>query len=247
MDLNDLIDNSSGSGKKKMLMIILICSVLVIFTVICLTFFMGKPEEVSDPIVEVDPMAEIPKETIEPEKEVKQEEVVTLLKARVVGVTDLSTIFRYEVSVGNGDNVTLTTVEANTQTEFINLETKKSMLPSEIVDGDTIILYSTGNYNVGDLSAKLIGVGDDTSYRFATIVDIESDEERNYTYSLSNTTDKLYVPKGCSVYSFHSGDQIRDMVLLHEGNNILYKYLPEFEITENGNIYTCYDMIAFDK
>ena len=31
---------------------------------------MGKPKEVSDPIVEVDPMAEIPKETIEPEKEV---------------------------------------------------------------------------------------------------------------------------------------------------------------------------------
>ena len=25
------------------------------------------------------------------------------------------------------------------------------------------------------------------------------------------------------------------------------KYLPEFEITENGNTYTCYDMIAFDK
>lgn len=213
---------------------------LVIFIV-----YLCLPNKVIDePIVEDIGVEEFIEEEIEEEvKEVEQDETVNLLKAFITDKRNLSYKYIYEILVGTGEAQTSSLVTADKNTVFLDLNTKKIINPEDVGVGETIILYATGKYTASNLTAAVICKGNDTSYRFATLNKYEGSME-DCKLTLMNSGDVLLVNSNTNIINGLSGGTIVGLAELSTNMKLLYKYSPDFEITDKGNIYTCTEIIV---
>lgn len=233
-----------NNDRKKLIIfgIIAVCIILII----CVLFFLSNNTE-DKPLVD-DVKVESPNsetKPIEQKEEIKQVEVVGLSKVKVISVSDLSTVFVIKVQSGLGENVKEVSVNADINTIFYNLNTKETMSPNELKEGDSIMLYSSGNSTTGLLKAHLICLGDDTTFRYGVIESIEGSKETGFICKLSNTEDTLKVENSTSIVGGYLNTSIPSMGVVSKGSKILYKYNPEFEITSTGNIYNCTEVVVF--
>lgn len=242
MNLNNKL-NSIDFKDKKVYISIIIMLVLMIILILCFVF-LKKPEEA--PIV--DSVKNTPEITVEDEpliediEEVPQDTTVSIFKAYINHIRDLSVRIEYDIKVGVGDSAVDSVVVANGNTVFYNLETQKIVVPNNIVEGSNVVLYATGNYNAGNLIANAICLGEDASYRYGELNNIEN-QENYYLWNINNTSDRLYVNSDCKVIDGYTGSEILNKGIIEPNSKILYKYEPEYDITDKGNIYHCNEVI----
>ena len=237
--------NSSGNDNKKKIYVGMGIIILLLIGVIVL-MFLNSPEKVTEPLVET-PTIEEPNTTpvVEDEEpEVEQKDAVSLYKVKVLSVSDLSTKYLFNVQIGLSGTLSETTVEANTSTVFLDLKTLKTVSPSEIKEGTTMLLYGSGSYNSGLMKAQMICLGDDTSYTYGMVRDKEGSPELGYTFTLYNTMDKVKMNKDTVIRSGYLGTSIPSPSIIQNNSKLLYKYDPTFEITSSGNVYTCTEVIV---
>lgn len=241
MNLNNKLNSIDFKDKKVYIPIIIL--VLMIILILCFVF-LKKPEEA--PIV--DSVKNTPEITVEDEpliediEEVPQDTTVSIFKAYINHIRDLSVRIEYDIKVGVGDSAVDSVVVANGNTVFYNLDTQKIVVPNNIVEGSNVVLYATGNYNAGNLIANVICLGEDTSYRYGELNNIEN-QENYYLWNINNTSDRLYVNSDCKVIDGYTGSEILNKGIIEPNSKILYKYEPEYDITDKGNIYHCNEVI----
>lgn len=234
--------NASGFNKRNIFIIIGVV-VLLIALIFGYSYF-NKPDEVVEKPSETPDTIE---EIIIEENEVvetPQEETFGVLKATVFEIRDLSTKIEYGIKVGVGENIVDSRAVANSKTSFIDLNKKSLVNPSSVLIGSEVVIYGIGNYNVGNLTASLIALGSDTTYRYGELSSIVGDLEQGYEYTLSNITDKLKVSANCVIYDSFLGEEITSMDLIKPGDKVLFKYDSDFEIMPYGNLYTCTEIIV---
>lgn len=234
------------SKREKGIIIFAIFFVVAILLFILIMTFSNKDDNIlveptaTPPIVESSNVVSAPpEETIVP-----QSNVVSLYKAKVKQIIDYSTTIEYVLGVGI-DNSNEIHIVANSNTSFIDLKSKSIVTPKTVSEGSDIVVYVNGNVIANDLTAIAILIGDDTSYSYAKIVSIEDYNNEGYLWEIENTTDRLYVGKeNCNVIDAYTGAEILNMGLVKENNKVLYISNPDFEISENGNIYYCNEVIV---
>ena len=239
MDLNSQL-NTNFSFKK----ILIIVLVVLVCVLIGIGLYLGF-REVEEPIT-VEPDRTLVPDTNPikdaPPKEVEQVEALSKMVVHILKKRDLSTRIEYDIEVGLGENKTSSIVKATSSTVFFDLGSKKVINPNDIREKDTVVLYATGKYTVGNLSAELIGLGDDTSYSFARVIGVNSEGEASYIWSLKNSVDRLYVDKTTVITNGYTGDPIYDSNLLKVGEKVLFK--GTVEVTEKGNFIHCTEIIT---
>lgn len=229
--------------KKKNILIIGIIVFLLVGLVFSY-FYFQKPKDNVEPNKETPNIIE---EVIEDEEEpieMPQEETFGVLKANVFEIRDLSTKIEYGIKVGVNEAMIDSRALANSKTSFIDLNKKTLINPSSILVGSEVVIYGVGNYNVGNITASLIALGSDTSYRYGELSGIIGDLEQGYEYTLSNITDKLKISADCKVYDSALGEEVTSMDLIKVGDRLLFKYAPDFEIMPYGNLYTCTEIVV---
>ena len=241
MDFNNKF-NGREFNKKNILIILGI--ILLLGFLVFSYFYFQKPEEVVEPNIETPTIIEKVIEEDDESIEVPQEETFGVLKANVFAIRDLSTKIEYDIKVGVNENMIDSRAVANSKTSFIDLNKKVLINPSSILVGSEVVVYGVGNYNVGNLTASLIALGSDTSYRYGELTGITGDLEQGYEYTLSNITDKLKVSANCVIYDSFLGEEITSMDLIKPGDKVLFKYDSDFEIMPYGNLYTCTEIIV---
>ena len=197
-----------------------------------------------EPEIEDLPIEDIVEEELEvEEKEVSQDETVNLLRAFITDKRNLSYKYIYEILVGSGESKTNSLVTADKNTVFFDLNDKIVINPEGVNIGETIILYAKGKYTASNLTAAVICKGSDTSYRYA-ILDKYEGTMSNCKLTLLDSGDTLLINSNTNIINGLSGGTITGLPELSSNDRLLYKYLPEFEITEKGNVYTCSEIIV---
>lgn len=241
MDFNNKF-NERELNKKNILIILGI--ILLLGVLVFSYFYFQKPEEVVEPNIETPNIIEEVIEEDEELVEVPQEDTFWVLKANVFAIRDLSTKIEYDIKVGVNENMIDSRAVANSKTSFIDLNKKVLINPSSILVGSEVVIYGVGNYNVGNLTASLVALGSDTSYRYGELKGIIGDLEQGYEYTLSNIPDKLKISTDCKIYDSASGYEVTSMDLIKVGDRVLFKYDPNFDIMPYGNLYTCTEVIV---
>lgn len=234
------------SKREKGIIIFAFLFVVAILLFILIMTFSNKDDNIlveptpTPPVVESSNVVSAPpEETIIP-----QSNVVSLYRAKVKKIIDYSTTLEYILSVGL-DNSNEIHIIANSKTSFIDLKSKSVVTPKAVSEGSDIVVYVNGNVIANDLTAIAILIGDDTSYSYAKIVSIEDYNNEGYLWEIENTTDRLYVGKeDCNVIDAYTGTDILNMGLIKENNKVLYISNSDFEISEDGNIYYCSEVIV---
>ena len=239
MNLNSKL-NSNFSFKK----IVLIILVVLLCVLVGIGFYLGT-RNIDEPVEEVPDRTLVPdnnpvKEEIP--KEVEQTEAISKLTAKILKKRDLSTRMEFDIEVGVGENKTTSIVKATSSTTFFDLGSLRVINPSDVQVEDTIILYATGKYNVGNLSAEVIAIGEDTSYSFDRVISVNSNGEDSYIWVLKNSIDRLYVDKNTVITNGYTGEGIYDSNILKVGEKVLFK--GTIEVTDKGNIIHCTEIIT---
>lgn len=241
MDFNNKF-NGNDFSKKRILIVII--ALFLVVGLAFIYFYFQKPEEVVEPNIETPNIVEEVIEEDDEPIEVPQEETFGVLKANVFAIRDLSTKIEYDIKVGVNENMVDSHAVANSKTSFIDLNKKVLINPSSILVGSEVVIYGVGNYNVGNLTASLVALGSDTSYRFGELKGIVGDLEQGYEYTLSNIPDKLKISADCKIYDSASGYEVTSMDLIKVGDRVLFKYGSDFDIMPYGNLYTCTEVIV---
>lgn len=228
--------------------IIAICVVVIIAVVVCI-ITVNKGKKTEEPIVDNTPTNEdsnfIP---FENNTVLEQTDVVSVSKATIIEVSDLSTMCMLKVSIGVGELASEVMVEADIDTTFFDLNSKGTISPNMLKEGDKIILYSSGNSNLGNIKAHFVGVGDDTSYSYGVLKSVKGTQADGFECELEDVIDTLRVNQDTKIISgYLNSSSIPSMSVVKEGSKLLYKYVPEFEITAKGNVYTCTEIIVFTQ
>ncbi len=222
-----------------------IIGVVIFILIIAIVLYMCLSKvDKTEPEIEDIPIDDfIEEEVVVEEKEVKQEETVNLLKAFITDKRNLSYKYIYEILIGSGESQSKSLVTADKNTVFLDLNTKTTINPSNIGIGETIILYATGKYTASNLMASVICKGSDTSYRYAIIDKWNGESLKDCEFILTNSKDKLIVNSDTNIINGLSGGSVVGLAEISYNTKILYKYNPNFEITNEGNIYTCSEII----
>lgn len=244
MKLSDLFDYYN----RKRTITVLVCIVVVIVIIILSAILFNNNNSEEKPIVEntSSPYVDnfIPYENNE---SIDQSNIVSSSRAKIIDVKDLSTKFLINVQVGLGDYISETTIEADINTVFFDLDSKNIISPNNLKEGDDIILYSSGNTSLGSLKAHFVGVGEDTSYTYDVLKSVKGAKIEGYTCELENSIDILNISNNTSIINgYLSGSEIPSMSVVKKGSRLLYRYNPEFKITADGNIYDCIEVIVFE-
>lgn len=230
--------------KNKNIVMLVSFILLILIVGALLIFVLNKPEE-SEPIIE-NPDNSVTEVVIDEEKEkedsVTQEVAISQKKGLVLSKNDLSTRIEYKVLIGTGSNEKEIKVVANTNTLYYDMEGKKLLSVQDIDVGDKIIFYGVGKYNIEDITATVICLGDDASYSMAVISKIE-DKDSGILYEIEGSYDKIYIDKSSPILNARDSSNLSNYRLMDVGSIILYKYNPEFKIEDKGNIYTSTETI----
>lgn len=230
--------------KKKRLIIVAVVSVLVILFCI-VGYFLTDNEEM--PIVEnednnIPAIEEVIIDDIEDIPEVEQDVVLGQMSGVVISVGDLSTRYEYRVIVGSGTNETESSLIADINTVYYDFSSDMVTTADKVTIGSKIVFYATGSYNKENMTASLICIGDDTGYSYSVVTNREAYRD-GYLLSLENTVDKIYLTTDCIMMNGLTKGEIYNTELILPGDKLLYKYDPNFEITDSGNIYTVTELV----
>ena len=239
MDLNSQLN--SGVSFKKILIIVV---VVLLCVLIGIGVYIGT-RDVDEPVIEEPDRTLVPDENpikTDTPKEVEQVEALSKLVAKITKKRDLSTRIEFDIEVGAGESKTTSIVKATSSTTFFDLGSLKVINPSDIRVEDTVILYATGKYTVGNLSAEVIALGTDTSYSFGKVISVNSNGESSYIWSLQNTSDKLYIDGNTVMKNGYTGNAFFDSNLLKVGEKILFK--GTMKVTDIGNVIYCTEIIT---
>lgn len=239
------------SRRFLVLSVCLLVGFLLIFSITSIvTALMGNPEskeilDNSNNIIQEDEIVVIEDNNNNDLIEIPQEEVMHMYKATIKSVGDLSLSYVYDISIGMGDHATPSKVTTNINTIYFDFNEKKMCNTSKIMEGSNVVLYAKGNYVAGDLVASLIGLGDDMSYTFG-ITEMKQDMGNgNYLCTIQGENTILSIGKDCVLINGINGYDIFDYSIVDSNSKILYKYYPDFEITDSGNLYYCSEIIVF--
>lgn len=176
---------------------------------------------------------------------VEQKKTVGKLIATVKNIRDLSVRIEYDIEVGLGENKTPSIVKATSKTVFYDFYKDKMVNPGDIKVGDTIVIYATGKYTVGNLEAEVIAIGDDTSYNYGKLTAINTGDKNSYIWTLDGGMDKLVVSENTKAINGITGETLENRGLLQLKDKVLFK--GSMEQTDLGNIYDCSEVITFGK
>ena len=238
MDLKYFISEKKG-------LIIVLSVILLIAICGCLYFIFRTPKE--EPVIENNESVVVEEpieDNTEDIEEISQDSVVSVLKAYVTNIRDLSVRIEYDVKIGMGDAAVDSVVTANTNTVFYDLNKKQLISTADITVGSNIVVYGIGNYTVGNLKANVIALGEDTSYNYSEVYKIQINDDGSYLWFLNNTSDKLLVSKDCDIVDAYTGNNILNLSGIQSNSKVLYKYAPDFTITDMCNIYNCEEVIV---
>ena len=244
MKFSDLFDYYN---RKRTITIISCITLLIIISIICLLFF-NKSGNDEEPILNNTPSPYVNDYIpIDSNNQIEQSDVVSSSKAKIIDVKDLSTKFLIDVQIGVGEFISETTIEADINTVFFDLDSKNIISPNVLKEGDNIVLYSSGNTNLGSLKAHFVGVGEDTSYNYDVLKSTQGTKLDGFNCELENSIDILNISSNTKITNGYLGNsEIPSMSVVKKGSKLLYKYNPDFEITYEGNIYDCIEVIVFE-
>lgn len=237
--------NSRFNFDFKKTVITAICVLLCL--VIGIVIFIAS-RNIEEPVVEDLPNRDLVVDNtpIDTEIEViEQKKTVGRLIATIKNIRDLSTRIEYDIEVGLGENKTPSIVVAKSHTVFYDFYMNKIINPSDIKVGDTIVIYATGKYTVGNLEAEVIALGDDTSYSYGKLTAINNSTDGSYIWTLDGGLDKLIISDDTGVIDGYTGMPIQNKRLMQANDKVLYK--GEMKQSDLGNIYNCSDVITFGK
>lgn len=237
--------NTNRLSTKKIVIISL--ALILIFLIIGICIYLNNRTIVEEPIIEDTPPTIIVDSDpliIEPDA-VEQSKTVGKLIAYVKNIRDLSTRIEYDIEVGLGENTTSSIVKATGNTAFFDFSTKSVAFSSDVKVGSSLVIYSTGNYNVGDLSAKAICLGTETSYNYGEIVSINSQSDGSYIWTIEGMDDKLLVDSNCILYDAYTKGTAINMGEIEKKDKLLYK--GDLVTTDIGNVYRCDEIIILGK
>lgn len=173
---------------------------------------------------------------------VEQDDIVSRLIATVKNIRDLSVRIEYDIEVGLGENKTPSIVKATSKTVFYDFDLGKIVNPSDVKVGDTIVIYATGKYTVGNLDAEVIAIGDDTSYNYGKLTAINTNGNDSYIWTLDGGMEKLVVSEDSIVIDGYTGEMIENKRLMQLKDKVLYK--GPMEQSDLGNIYDCTEVVT---
>lgn len=235
---------SLEDNKKKIiigLLIVLVCLIIGI-CIYMNTRTVNQPNDTTEPdrtlVVDNNPLPEEP-------PVVEQDDIVSQLKAKITNVIDYSTKIEYQIEINVGDEVKTSLLKATTNTLFVDLVNKKIINPSEVTKGSDIILYATGKYEIGDLSAQIIGIGDDTSYNFGKLTAINTNDSNSYIWTLDNMSERVLVSLDTLLIDGYSGEEIENLKIPQVNDKFLFK--GSIQETNIGSVYVCDELIRLGK
>lgn len=178
---------------------------------------------------------------------VKQSDVISSFRATVSEIIDNSSVITYKVIIGKGEYQTESYVKATMKTKFIDLDRKITAYPSSISEGSDIVIFSSGNYAFGELTAYAIGIGSNVSYSYAQIKEVSKiTNDDSYIFDLYLTDDRLKVTSDTKLYNGVIGGAVYSASEIYVDSIVLYNYNPDFEITDKGNLYACNEFIVIE-
>ena len=207
-----------------------------------------KPNEpnnviVGDPIEENKPNED--SNAVDPSVEEIDYTVSRILGGTVEEYSDIGTRILITLAVSKENTTERAKIMARVSTDFLDGNTKVAMLPSELQIGDKVVIYVDGDYTKGSVNAQVILLGDNRDYSYGVLRNIVAYNDGRYIWNLDNIEDSLYVnPDVCKIIDAYTGQDLVSMNILTPKATLLYKYEPEFDITENGNIYHCNEIIV---
>lgn len=233
--------------KTKRLIIVFVASILIILFCIVGYFLSDKPntsivENNNNSIAPVEETIIDDSDSSDDISEVEQDVVLSQMSGIILSVSDLSTRYEFGVLVGSGGNETESKLIADMNTVFYDFVNNQITTVDKLSIGSKIVFYATGNYSKDSMKASLICVGDNTKYSYSVVTNRESYKD-GYLLSLENTEDKLYLTTDCVMINGLTQGDIYNTELILSGDKLLYKYDSDFEITNNGNIYTVTELI----
>ena len=244
MDLRDKF--SYLNTRQKVLFIT--AFVLVLIFIILLVIYIVKPKQSVEVIEEPTPVEIIIDEEPEPVEEpivsVDQEKVSNMIVGTVTKITDLGSKAYLTILLSSASDVEEVNIIADIDTEFFDIESQLKFDFSELIEGDKVVVYASGNYRISTVNADVILKGDSTEYSYGRLKSIVQGSDGLQSWILYDTNDKLRVlPKEVHMIDGYTGLVGDASAVLTDNSKVLYKYKPDFEISDNGNIYDCTDII----
>ncbi len=242
MDLNTKLNLDF----KKIVFICLSVIVLIMVSLGCYLYFFNDKTDVET----LPPDRELVEEELVVEEEVEiepeeQNHVVSKLFAYVTEVRDLCTRFEYKIQVGMGADATESFLKAGYNAVYFDLNNKVIISPADVKVGDSIIVYATGKYTVGNLDAEIIAKGDNSTYNYGVLTTVEKKSVTTNIWTLSSGVDRLYISENTTVIDAYTGKNIQNIGLMRIGDKVLYKGV--LEQTDLGNLFRCTEVIVFSK
>ena len=239
------MDFNLNDKKYNKIVFIIFAVIVLIVGGICIYL---TTRDIEEPVVEkpVDTTIVVDKTPINTEPViVEQDETIGRLVATIKSITDLSTRFEFDISVGLGDKATDSRMKATSKVICVDIAKKLIINPSELKVGDNIVLYATGKYTIGNLDAYCIGRGTDTSYGYGTVTAINSNGSNSQIWTIDGISEKLIVDKECVLVDGYTGYELENDGLLQVNERVLFK--GDYAQSDIGGVYTCTEIIRLGK
>lgn len=233
---------------------IILCSTVIvvlgiIIGLLILKFTSPKEEvEVEQVITETISKAEDTiKESEEIQEAVPQDETINMISGTVEEINDIGSQIFFKVGVSRGKEIQTVTLVINSDTALLREYDYNRITPLDIAEGDKIVSYIKGDATKNTkVTAEVIVLGNTVDFSYGKVTNIKISNDDIQIWSLADTNDCLYVNSNtCSIIDTYTGIQIGSLKFISSMDKVLYKYAPDFDITQNGNQYHCTEILVF--
>lgn len=230
--------NFDGDNKKKIIFAISIFVIILCIVIILLTLNKGK-EVIETPVINDEIVEEIPKigETDEPVIEEKQQEAVSVIKARVTGIVDNVSTIQFKVAIGVGENEIQSSFLANSNTVVYDAVLERVIGVKGIKENMEVTFFGRGNYKVENLVANAVVLGNANNLKFGLLSEIYIENEEMYVGKIADTNEYINISSNTIIENGFTGMDVLDLNIIKSNSSILFYIEPEFEQTKDGIFY----------